>query len=119
MSSPRGLDAGGIGVRGTLELRRAAPRPGEGLRRRAGGEAGEADVDVDEGEGGGGVGGRAKRRAKGLKGSLERNGGWRMLRCMLKLRSDRFACGTYLDHKEEETYELLRLGDEEHTGRGR
>ena len=52
--------------------------------------------DVDEGEGGGGVGGRAKRRAKGLKGSLERSGGWRMLRCMLKLRSARFACGTYL-----------------------
>ena len=90
MSSPRGFDAGGIGARGTLELRRPPVPDGDGLRRRTGllcvGEAGVV-----------GSGGRAKRKAKGLKGSLERNGGWRMLRCMLKLRSDRFACGTYLD----------------------
>ncbi len=91
MSSPRGFAAGGIGGIGTEDARRAG-RVGDGLRVRF--------VPVDEDEevrevGTEGVG-RAKRKAKGLKGSLERSGGWRMLRYMLKLRRARFACGTYL-----------------------
>ena len=39
---------------------------------------------------------RGKSSEKRLKGSLERNGGWRTLRNMLKLRNARLACGTYL-----------------------
>lgn len=90
MSSPRGLEAGGMGGMGTEEKRRLLPGEGEGLRLR--GKCGEVG---EMGEVGGG--GRAKRNAKGLKGSLERRGGWRMLRYMLKLRRARFACGTYLE----------------------
>ena len=94
MSSPRGFDAGGIGWMGTDELRRLAPGAGEGdgLRRR--GVCGVVGEDGDAG--GSGDCGRAKRNAKGLKGSLERSGGWRTLRYMLKFRRARLACGTYL-----------------------
>ena len=74
---------------GTDELRRLAPGAGEGegLRRR--GVCGVAGEDGDAGDGG--DCGRAKRNAKGLKGSLERSGGWRTLRYMLKLRRARLA----------------------------
>ncbi len=92
MSSPRGLEAGGIGAMGTEELRLLElAEDGDGLRLRGEwGEMGEVGGD-----------GRAKRNAKGLKGSLERRGGCRMLRYMLKLRRARFACGTYLGKRTQ------------------
>lgn len=86
MSSPRGFEAGGMGEIGTEELRFVA-RFGEGERRREDGDEGDG---VDEGDG------RGKRKEKGLNGSLERNGGWRTLRYMLKFRKARLAWGTYL-----------------------
>ena len=54
---------------GTDELRLLDPEDGDGLRRRVGCEGVGEVGDV------GGDWGRAKRNAKGLKGSLERNGG--------------------------------------------
>ena len=85
MSSPRGLDAGGIGGIGTEELRFVLPAFGEGERRRVGTTGAE----------GAGVG-RGNSKVNGFKneGSFERRGGWRTLRYILKFRSARLACGT-------------------------
>ena len=91
MSSPRGLEEGGMGEMGTEELRFVVVRFGEGERR----------LGVGGGAGGGVLGlglvwgemgdGRGNRNEKGLKGSLERSGGCRTLRNMLKFRSERLA----------------------------
>ncbi len=89
MSSPRGFDAGGMGEMGTEELR-LDMRVGEGEWRRPpssvtgeGGRDGDGDV-------------RGKRKENGLKGNLDRSGGCRTFKNMLKFRSARLACGTYL-----------------------
>jgi hypothetical protein len=64
----------------------------------AGAEERDEDVD-DEVEVGEGGSGRGKKNASGLRPilSLERRGGWRTLRYMLKERRARLACGTYLN----------------------
>lgn len=84
MSSPRGLEAGGIGGMGTEELRFVLLACGEGERRRAGIVGGDG-----EGEGVG----RGNKRVNGFKkeGSFERSGGWRTLRYILRFRSARLA----------------------------
>jgi hypothetical protein len=83
MSSPRGLVAGGMGEMGTgVASELGSDMLFGGVSERGG--------DVDRG------GGRGKRKAKGLKGTLERSGGWRTFRYMLKARKALFACGTYL-----------------------
>ena len=89
MSSPRGFDAGGIGAIGT-EVLRLDMRGGEGDLRgcaNAVGDGGVGDGVVD-GEGGEL---RGKKKENQLSGNLERNGGWRTLRYMLRLRSARLA----------------------------
>ena len=93
MSSPRGFCDGGIGAMGTDELR-FDMRWGDGERRELEGVDGEAGVDGVTGDGEGEV--RGNRNAKGLKNSLERSGGWRTFRYMLKCRRALFAWGTYL-----------------------
>jgi hypothetical protein len=57
------------------------------------GEEGEGEMSIEGGRGRG-----RKRREKGLRneGMLERRGGLRTLRYMLKERRALFACGTYL-----------------------
>ena len=88
MSSPRGLEVGGIGDIGTEELRLES-RVGEGDRARGEGDVGDGGRDGD-----GEV--RGNRNEKRLNGSLDCSGGCRTFRYILKLRSARFACGTYL-----------------------
>jgi hypothetical protein len=91
MSSPRGLTVGGIG----------------GMRATGGAVAEALEGDSDDG-GVVDIGGVPLRRTDG--GVMCRNGkyesserilrgGLRMLRCMFKLRSERLACGTYLDRR--------------------
>jgi len=58
----------------------------------------DAAASVAVGEDGGAgwdAGGRGKRKESGLRGSLERRGGFRTLRYMLNERKALFACGTY------------------------
>ena len=80
MSSPRGLEEGGMGGMGTEELRL------DGL-------LGEGDLRRDgEGRGEGVEGAvRGNRNEKGLNGSFERKGGCRTFKYMLKFRNALFA----------------------------
>lgn len=70
MSSPRGLEAGGMGEIGTEELRFES-RVGEGEAARRRGLSGAIGEEGREGDGDV----RGKRKENGLKGSLERSGG--------------------------------------------
>ena len=86
INSPRGLDVGGMGAMGIDELRLLGGGDGDGFRERR--------------EGGGGTGaGRGNKKENRLKGSRDCIGGWRTFRYMLKLRSARFAWGTYLERQ--------------------
>ena len=81
MSSPRGLEVGGIGGMGT-EVPRFGRLSGEGERRGR-------DI-TSSGEL------RCERYDSGFVNKLTRNGRCRTFKCMLKLRRARLACGTYL-----------------------
>lgn len=101
MSSPRGFDEGGIGDRGTTEELRFESRPSRDGERRLvlppSVGVGVGLVGVGAGVGVGDV--RPKSIENGLKGSLDRSGGWRTFRYILKFLSARFAWGTYLQEK--------------------
>jgi hypothetical protein len=85
MSSPRGVDAGGMGAIGTGI---ASEVFGSVFEALSGGE-GDAERTAKGG-------GRGKKKEKGLKMNLKRRGGLRRFRYMLKDRRALFACGTYL-----------------------
>jgi hypothetical protein len=53
------------------------------------------DDELTEGDGGSSVG-RGKKKESGFRWILDRSDGLRTLRYILKDRSARFACGTYL-----------------------
>lgn len=82
----------------TEELRLESLESGDGERRLFPSVEVGVDVGVGVGVGEGGV--RAKSIDKGLKGSLERKGGCRTFRNMLKFLNARFACGTYLEEAQ-------------------
>ncbi|CCL98732.1 uncharacterized protein FIBRA_00737 [Fibroporia radiculosa] len=84
ISSPRDVDAGGIGDIGTEELRFVLLALGEGDRARRTGEGTIVVVTRVESV-------RPNRKERGLKGNFDRKGGWRTFRCMLNCRSARFA----------------------------
>jgi hypothetical protein len=85
MSSPRGLDVGGIGAMGRdVDPRDILSEVGDALRERLMGEVG-----------------RENRNDRGLKGTFDRRGARRTFRYMLNDLSALLACGTYLSHYKQ------------------
>lgn len=86
-------------------------RVGEGARREDG-VRGEEGVEVYCSFG------RGKKNLRGLRGNLERRGGLRTLRYMLKERRARLECGTYLGCEVSGVYVRGNVFGEVDGGRG-